>query len=192
MLAAVMLAALAAVPGPAETPTEMLKARDAEIRAAVPEGQREITPPIRAKLEKIVTRTIDLKGMAEAALGPRWKEMTAQQRKRLLAAFEKRFRATGGSGLGSEWRSANIEYRPEQPQSDGVVKVPTTVVLKGEPTEIDYTVRREKEGWRIVDITIDGVSTVENYRASFARVIAKEGVEGLIRRLDSAAAARGS
>ena len=44
--------------------------------------------------------------------------------------------------------------------------------------------RQGKEGWRIVDITVDGVSTVENYRSSFNRVIAKDGVEGLIQRLE--------
>ncbi len=67
---------------------------------------------------------------------------------------------------------------------DGVVNVPTRVVVKGEPTEITYAMRREKDGWRIVDIVIDGVSTVANYRSSFNRVIAKDGVEGLITRLE--------
>ena len=38
------------------------------------------------KIEAIVTKAVDLRGMAEAALGPRWKEMTESQRKRLVAA----------------------------------------------------------------------------------------------------------
>jgi phospholipid transport system substrate-binding protein len=61
------------------------------------------------------------------------------------------------------------------------------VVVKGEPTEISYTMRHQKDGWRIVDITVDGVSTVANYRSSFARVISKDGVEGLIRKLEKSA-----
>jgi phospholipid transport system substrate-binding protein len=44
--------------------------------------------------------------------------------------------------------------------------------------------KREKDGWHIIDIVVDGVSTVENYRSSFARIISKEGVEGLIKRLE--------
>jgi len=122
-------------------------------------------------------------------MGPRWKEVTESQRKRLIAAFESRFRQTSTGEL-DPYRSTEITYQPEVEEPNGDVQVPTRVVVKGEPTEITYTMRRQKEGWRIVDITIDGVSTVANYRSSFARVIAKDGVEGLIRKLEKSAAAK--
>ena len=64
------------------------------------------------------------------------------------------------------------------------MQVPTRVVVKGEPTDIAYRMRRSPGSWRIVDIIVDGVSTVENYRSSFPRVIQKEGVDGLIHRLE--------
>ena len=176
----VLLAVGAAASG---TATEAVKERDAEIRAALPPEGSSVTPETRKKIEGIVTRAIDLKGMAESALGPRWKQMTESQRKRLVAAFEGRFKSLSGSELDS-YRTTNIEYQPEVASDEGLVKVPTRVVVKGEPTEIAYTLRRDKTGWRIVDITVDGVSTVENYRSSFARVISKDGVEGLIRKLE--------
>ncbi len=166
----------------AGAPTEALRARDAEIRAALPPPGREATAGERAKLEKIITRTIDMRGMAEAALGERWKKMTEKQRKRLIGAFERRFRAAGTDQLDS-FRDTKIDYEPEE-QASGGVKVPTRVMVQGEPTQIVYTMRQQKEGWRIVDISVDGVSTVENYRSSFGRVIAKEGVDGLIQRLE--------
>ena len=65
-----------------------------------------------------------------------------------------------------------------------MVRVPTRVVVDDEAVEVTYALRQDGGDWRIVDIVADGVSTVENYRASFARVIAKEGVDGLIRRLE--------
>jgi phospholipid transport system substrate-binding protein len=167
----------------AGSPTEALKARDAEIRAALPPPGREASAAERARVEKIVTRTVDLRAMAEAALGERWKKMTEKQRKRLVGAFEKRFRQAYGSDRLDSLRTTKIEYQPEQ-EGDGGVKVPTRVVVEGEPTQIIYTMRQERDGWRIVDIAVDGVSTVENYRSSFGRVIAKEGVDGLIQRLE--------
>ncbi len=176
--ALIALALLAA----GESATETLKQRDAEVRTALPPAGQAITPEARARLEKILTRAVDVRGMAEAALGPRWGKMTEKQRKRLLGAFEKRFRAVSGGELDG-YRGTQFEYLPEEPVSDGVVRVPTRMQVKDEPVDVIYTMHREKEGWRIVDITIDGVSTVENYRASFARVIDKEGVEGLINRL---------
>jgi len=44
--------------------------------------------------------------------------------------------------------------------------------------------QRQGETWRIVDIVVDDVSTVENYRSSFNRIIKKEGMDGLIARLN--------
>ncbi len=185
MRSAVILLAgvLSAAPGP----TEVLQQRDAEIRAALPPAGSPLGEEARRRLERIFGETVDLEGMAREALGARWGKMTGKQRRRLLAAFEKRFKRIGTDGL-DDYRQTQIEYAPEERVSEDVVKVPTRVEAKGETAEITYAMRRDRESWRIVDIVVDGVSTVENYRGSFARVIAKEGVEGLIRRLDKGAA----
>jgi phospholipid transport system substrate-binding protein len=182
--ALILLVALAAQGGA----TEAVKARDQEIRAALPE-RGEPSPEARKKIEAIVTKTVDLPGMLQSALGARWKELTEAQRKRLVGAFEHRFRQLSGKELDS-YRSTKIEYLPEAEAPGGAVKVPTRVVVQGEPTEIAYAMREEKGGWRIVDVIVDGVSTVENYRSSFNRVIAKEGVDGLIKRLEKGTVAK--
>jgi phospholipid transport system substrate-binding protein len=168
--------------GAADGATEALRARDAEIRAALPPPGAEVTPAARHRIEAIVTKAVDVRAMVQASMGKRWAEISESQRRRLVTAFESRFRKTSGSELDT-YRSTQIEYRPEV-GAEGAVKVPTRLVVKGEPTEITYTMRRDREGWRIIDIVVDGVSTVENYRSSFARIISKEGVEGLIKRLE--------
>ena len=185
MRAAVILAAALAAGG---TATDAVRQRDAEIRAALPPEGAPAGEAARKRIEAIVSRIVDSRAMMEAALGARWDELTARQRARLLAAFERRFRIAGSAQL-DDYRSTRIEYLPEQPDGDRV-NVPTKLVVKGEPTEVTYSMRQEQGGWRIVDIVVDGVSTVENYRSSFARVLAKEGVEGLIRRLDKGGPAR--
>jgi phospholipid transport system substrate-binding protein len=163
--------------------TAALKERDAEIRAVLPPSGGTVTPEARKKIETIVTRVVDLRGMLQAAMGPRWNQISEAQRKRLIGAFESRFRQLSSSELDT-YRSTDVQYMPEAPAGEGAVKVPTRVVVKGEPTEIVYTMRHEKGGWRIIDLTVDGVSTVENYRSSFNRIIAKEGVDGLVKRLE--------
>jgi len=175
----ILLAALGASPGA----TEALRARDAEIRAALPPAGSEVTPAARKRVEGIVTRAIDVRAMVQASMGSRWSQLSESQRRRLISAFENRFRRTSSSELDA-YRSTQIDYRPEVQSDAGTVQVPTSLVVKGEPTDITYTMKRERDGWRIVDITVDGVSTVANYRSSFARIITKEGVEGLIKRLE--------
>jgi len=165
------------------TATEALKARDAEVRAVLPPKGTELTPATRQKLENILTRAIDLEGVARSALGRNWEEATPAQRKRFLDAFKQRFRKATADQFTEDYRATQVKYFPEVTQ-DGDVKVPTEVTIKGEPTHIDYVMRRAGSEWRIVDIVIDDVSTVDNYRSSFGRIIKKEGMDGLIARLN--------
>ena len=44
---------------------------------------------------------------------------------------------------------------------------------------VDYRLR-QKNGWKIYDIKIDGISLVKNFRSSFDAEIKQHGVEGLI------------
>ena len=178
---ALVLSLLLATTAQAETATEALKARDAEIRAALPEPGTEPTPAQRKKLEAIVTKAVDLEGMAKAALGDTWNQTPPAKRKQFLDAFVGRFRKATGEQL-DQYRSTEVKYFPERKEDEDTI-VPTEVTVKGEPTHIDYRMRNEAGTWRIVDIVVDDVSTVENYRSSFNRIIKKEGMDGLISRL---------
>jgi phospholipid transport system substrate-binding protein len=178
---ALVLSLLLAATAQAETATEALKARDAEIRAALPPKGTEPTPATRQKLESIVTKAVDLDSMAKSALGKTWAETPPAKQKKFLEAFKSRFRKATGEQL-DQYRSTEVKYFPEKNEDEDTI-VPTEVLVKGEPTHIDYRMR-QTSGWRIVDIVVDDVSTVENYRSSFNRIIKKEGMDGLIARLN--------
>ena len=178
--AALIAALLLAAPGEATT---ALQARDAELRAALPAAGAALTPEVQARLEAIVSRALDVREMLVAALDARWGTLTGRQRQRFEEAFGRKLRHAAGSGL-EDYRASTVSYGPEVERPGGLVQVPTRIAAKGETSEVTYTMRRAAASWRIVDITVDGVSTVENYRASFARIIAKEGVEGLLQRLE--------
>jgi len=81
------------------------------------------------------------------------------------------------------YRSSEITYAAEGAADGDDVDVPTTLTLKDEPTPIVYRVRKEGAGYKIVDLSVDGVSTVENYRSSFGKIFDKEGIDGLVARL---------
>ena len=179
---ALVLSLLLAATAQAETATEALKARDTEIRAALPPQGTEPSPATRKQLENIVTKAVDLDGMAKAALGKTWSETPPAKQKKFLEAFKGRFRKATSEQL-DQYRSTSIKYFPEKKEEDDTI-VPTEVVVKGEPTHIDYRMRQQSGTWHIEDIVVDDVSTVENYRSSFNRIIKKEGMDGLIARLN--------
>ncbi|MDP2056820.1 MAG: ABC transporter substrate-binding protein, partial [Thiobacillus sp.] len=61
----------------------------------------------------------------------------------------------------------------------------------GQPIPINYSMYKTAFGWKVYDVTIDGVSLVTNYRASFASTIRQSGIDGLIKTL-AAQSARGA
>jgi phospholipid transport system substrate-binding protein len=180
-LTLVLLTPVLAASAQAATATEALKGRDAEIRAALPKQGTDPTPATRKRLETILTRAIDLEAMAKSALGKTWTETSPAKRKKFLDAFTTRFRKATSEQL-DQYRSTQVKYMPEQKLDEDTL-VPTEVTIKGEPTRIDYRMHEQGGDWRIVDIVVDDVSTVENYRSSFNRIVKKEGMDGLIARL---------
>ena len=172
----------------AETATEALRGRDAEIRAALPPDRQPMSDPERRRVESVLSQIVDTQAMLVGALGTHWNGLSPAQRKSLSDAFALRFRRSGGFRIES-LRDARIEYLPESPRGDEVV-VPTRVTVGEDRGEVTYVMRAGAQGWRIVDIVTDDVSMVRNYGARFARVLAQEGVEGLIRRLERTGDAR--
>ena len=55
----------------------------------------------------------------------------------------------------------------------------------GQPLPIDFAMRKTGEGWKVYDITVEGVSLVMTYRSEFDAVVKQEGIDGLIKRLAS-------
>jgi phospholipid transport system substrate-binding protein len=53
----------------------------------------------------------------------------------------------------------------------------------GKPVPIDYQMRKTDGGWKIYDITVEGISLVLTYRSEFDQVVKQEGIDGLIKRL---------
>ena len=53
----------------------------------------------------------------------------------------------------------------------------------GDPIDINYSMEKTDAGWKVYDLTIAGVSLVQNYRSSFSSEMQKGGIDGLIQTL---------
>jgi ABC-type transporter MlaC component len=51
--------------------------------------------------------------------------------------------------------------------------------------EVAYVMRRADDRWSVVDIVTDGVSLVSTYRHTFHEIHAKDGIDGVIARLQA-------
>jgi phospholipid transport system substrate-binding protein len=62
-------------------------------------------------------------------------------------------------------------------------RVATAVVTAKDRFAVDYVLRRGQAGWRATDISVEGVSLAQNFRAQFDAAVAKGSFQGLLDKL---------
>lgn len=119
------------------------------------------------------------------AVGGAWKQATPEQQKVLQEQFTAllvRSYAVSLSQLREQ--SPKFSYKPAKTGSNANdVVVATRVMNNVDEMLIDYRLERGAEGWRIYDINMMGAWLIEVYRKQFADIVARDGVDGLVKYL---------
>ena len=149
---------------------------------ALQEGDRK---KALALAEQKILPHIDFRTMTRYALGRNWRKATPAQQDQLVEAFRHMLIQTYANQIGS-YRGQKMEVRPTRiAPGDTDVTVRNSYISPGRPpVEVDYSMEKTAEGWKIYDVVIDGVSLVATYRSQFAQQVREGGIEGLIARLD--------
>lgn len=139
---------------------------------------------ITALAESKILPHFDFERISRLVLGRYWSSASKQQQVKFMDEFRTMLIRTYASAL-TKLRDQTIEYRPLHIQlGDTEVTVRTQVLQAGAPPlPIDYRLIRKENGWKIYDITIEGVSLVTNYRSQFATEVRQSGLDSLIGRL---------
>ena len=123
----------------------------------------------------------DFAHMTRLAVGKAWRQASPAQQKARTDEFRTLLVRTYSKAL-TEYRNQTIDFKPVKMQAaDTDVVVRTLVQQPGsKPVEIDYSLDRTDQGWKVYDISVAAVSLVTNYRSSFAQEISAGGIDGLI------------
>jgi phospholipid transport system substrate-binding protein len=130
---------------------------------------------------EIVIPRFDFDSMIDLALGRYRNKVTSEQRPLIVKEFQALLVRTYSRAL-IDYTDQQIIYLPTEVSNEtGNVTVKTEIEQSGGfPIPLDYRLRKKEQGWKVFDISVDGVSLVSNYQASFARQIRKHGIDGLI------------
>lgn len=159
---------------------QMLEQRDREIKALLG-NKSTFTAQQREQLKTVINDNIDFEAMGRQALGPFWKDLTAQQRSRFVNVFSEIVRTQSLSNL--DVYRAKVSYGKITVEGDSA-HVMTTTVYKDTPTQVAYVLGLQDGEWRVQDIVLDRVSTADGYARSFQTVIRKKGFDALMTSLD--------
>ncbi|MBK9360527.1 MAG: ABC transporter substrate-binding protein [Rubrivivax sp.] len=133
-----------------------------------------------ALVDAKVMPSVNFEVMTRSAVGPQWRQASADQRGKLQAEF-KTLLVRVYSGALTQIKDQTVEITKTQPvpQSTQVV-VQSEVRGKGEPIKLDYRLDQYDGAWKIIDVNVGGIWLVTSYRSQFATELGKGGIDGLI------------
>jgi phospholipid transport system substrate-binding protein len=130
-------------------------------------------------------RTFDLPFMARLALGAAWKDLTPAQR-RDFVALSRRFSAASYAHNFDGYGGERFQTLGAEAAARGTVIVKTELIQpRDKPVRFDYRLRRAADGWRIIDVHLDGmISELTIRRSEYRSLIQREGFGGLVEALE--------
>jgi phospholipid transport system substrate-binding protein len=134
--------------------------------------------------EQKVLPHIDFAEATKLAVGKAWTTATPEQQKKLVDSFRAMLVRIYSNAI-ETYRGQTMKVQPvaTKPGANEVT-VRNQYIKPGQPpVAVDYAMHKTPDGWKIYDITVEGMSLVLTYRAEFEQVTRQAGVEGLLKRL---------
>ena len=173
------------IPVMAGAPTEQIKlATDKIISIVTDVGLKE---PARAEerrklIRKVVDERFDWEEMARRSLARHWAQRTDDEKREFVSLFSDLLEMTYLSKV-EGYSGEKVLYEGDAVDGNyGVVKVKIVTSANTE-ISVEYRVMRKKDSWFVYDISIEGVSLVNNYRTQFNSIILKSSYQNLVKRL---------
>ena len=127
---------------------------------------------------------LDLKEVSQKSLGKYWGKRTSAEKSRFHDLLEKMFIKEAFPSSGKFFSKLKLVY------GKTVIKklqasVPITVIHEKEgEISINFHLKNNDNRWQIVDVDLDEVSMRNNVRSQFYKIIAKNGFQEVIRRME--------
>ena len=140
----------------------------------------------RAKIAPAVEAGYDVSFMAEKILGRHWAALAEPDRTRWTSTFGSLTVATYAERMTGFTGQVFEVLKVEPSQRDTAVVYTQVVTPKEAPIAINYRMRENGDGWRIIDVYLNGtVSELALRRSEYAAVLQRDGFEKLVASIDA-------
>ncbi len=147
-------------------------------------ARKEQSADVRIReIEKIAYEVFDFTTMSKLVLARKWRKLTKDQKGEFVREFKRSLSRTYGTRLDRyDQEEVEIIGTQVEPRDDVSVK---TKIVGGQygGAELSYRLRKRSDRWRIIDVVIEGVSLVSNYRSQFAEILNSGTIDDLLEKL---------
>ena len=137
-----------------------------------------------ALIDSILLPRFDRTNAAKAVLSKHWKTATPEQQSDFIDVFYTSLVKRYADGI-LDFDQSRVELKPFRgDESKRFVIVKTIVTLEdGTKVPVDYRLIKSDSGWLILDVIIEGISYIRNYRAEMDAEIRETNLDAVIARL---------
>ncbi|HTC14668.1 MAG TPA: ABC transporter substrate-binding protein [Steroidobacteraceae bacterium] len=141
---------------------------------------------VGALVDKYLLPHFDTEYSARLVLGQYWRNASPEQRQQFINAFYHSLLTNYGTAL-VDFTADRLKIFPTKPDADATRATVRTEVKRdnGDRVSVNYYLRKTPQGWKAWDVVIDGISYVNSYREDFGPQIEQQGIDAVIKRLDS-------
>jgi phospholipid transport system substrate-binding protein len=139
----------------------------------------------RQRIEEIAYQRFDFATISQLVLARHWSRFTPEQREEFVEQFKIQLSKNYGTRI-MRYDQQQVEIVGQRVEPRGDVTVGTRI--KGgsaDGVEVDYRLRRlgEDRPWLVIDVIVEGVSLVSNYRSQFSEILGHGSPADLLRQL---------
>jgi phospholipid transport system substrate-binding protein len=181
----VFLVVIMAEPVLAADPMDEVKRTTDKILSIVTNPALKV-PSKTEEREKLIRQAVDERfdweEMARRSLAVHWAKRTAEERKEFVRYFADLVERTYMRKV-EDYSGEKVLYEGETKEGDYASVRVKIVTKRGEDIPVEYRLKKEKEDWFVYDVSIEGVSLVNNYRTQFNSILSQSSYENLVKRL---------
>jgi phospholipid transport system substrate-binding protein len=135
----------------------------------------------RHRLEDLAYANVDFETMSRLVLARHWSQLSPAQQTEFVKLFREHLALTYGRNIES-YNNENVQVVSDHDEGRGDWTVKTKILRGGGSADVlvDYRLRQENDAWRIIDIVIERVSLVANFRSQFQEIVSSGGPAKLL------------
>ena len=179
-----------------QPPDEMLKAATQKMLRSINDNRTEIKnspDKLKSLVEEIILPHLDFIAASKMVMGKYWRRAEKQQKIKFIRQFRLLLLRFYSSAL-SEYLDGRdkvlnenlIRYFPiVLKEGDTSLTIRAEIqVESGQPIPMRYRMHLTRKGWKIYDVSVEGISMITTYKNNFATQFKTEGIDAMIASLE--------
>jgi len=166
-------------------PTQQIKETTDKILAILSNPSLKGTAQAEER-KKVIGQTVDERfdweEMSRRSLARHWAARTPEEKKEFMGLFRDVLERTYLNKV-DDYSGEAVTYEGDTIDGNYASVKVKIVTSKGKEIPVEYRVMKKQTQWLVYDMTIEGVSFVNNYRSQFNSILSKSSYSELVKRL---------